>query len=90
MHTTRFSTVCPWCHAHAHAHAAPTASPIDGDGSLCWQCGEVSIFEGRALRKPTPFESAALAKDARVAVARDALKAGSTVADAVARMKGVS
>ena len=37
--------------------------PHDGDFSLCAYCGAWSIFDGGALREPTPDEATLIARD---------------------------
>jgi len=48
--------------AHTNAGASLNV-PHDGDFTLCLYCGEWSVFEGGALREPTPDEAALIAAD---------------------------
>lgn len=66
------ATTCPYCgrlnelHAGADAASRPTA----GDVSICWLCRKAGVFTagplGLAVRKPTPDEQAAMAKNPQV------------------------
>ena len=69
MTTTDMTTICPFCgmeHECATAALDRPVSPDDGDATLCFRCGAVSIFaeecEG-GLRKPTKKEQRELNAD---------------------------
>lgn len=52
-------TVCPHCGYRHDAAAAvddDERGPEDGNLSLCFECGEWSVFEDGNLRKPTDAE----------------------------------
>lgn len=75
-------TVCPFCgdeHDRSSAvtrrgalpHVEPRMRP--GDASMCIKCGEFSVMGwSDALRKPSPDESAMLARDPAVRRVREA------------------
>lgn len=50
---------CPYCNAVHDSVTQETNQPItpsDGDYSLCWSCGEWTIWKRGRLRKPTATE----------------------------------
>jgi hypothetical protein len=61
----------------AHRGETPDAVPEDGDASLCWRCGTVSIYEigplGTRLVAPTAEQQAEIDTDPTIAAAREAL-----------------
>jgi hypothetical protein len=53
--------ICPHCgeiHESVSPAKTPHAVPIDGDVSMCFVCGEWSVFEHAALRLPNAEEHA--------------------------------
>jgi hypothetical protein len=69
---------CPNCgtrmDAAAFANNAQHVEPKGGDVSLCFHCGQFTIFnDDLNLRLPTPAESARLASDPEVQKAHSAL-----------------
>jgi hypothetical protein len=67
---TEIVTVCPACgEAHPLAtsiHPDSQDTPSNGDASLCFECGEVSIFDDRkpgGVRRPTRKEAKEIAGD---------------------------
>ncbi|CAK1277870.1 Uncharacterised protein [Burkholderia pseudomallei] len=60
---------CPHCGAPHDRHSDPTRpnkAPINGDWSICIDCGEVSVFdlhEHCTLRAPTTDEANDIASD---------------------------
>ncbi|MFG7180700.1 hypothetical protein ACGYQ5_14325 [Burkholderia pseudomallei] len=60
---------CPHCGAPHDRHSEPlqpSKTPVDGDWSICIDCGEVSVFvigEHWSLRAPTIDEANEIASD---------------------------
>jgi hypothetical protein len=58
--------ICPHC-GKIHEAVSPAktahAAPIDGDVSMCFACGEWSVFERGALRLPNAKEQWFIATD---------------------------
>jgi hypothetical protein len=72
---------CPHCgkntNNHQHVGEPHDIQPTDGDVSLCWHCGEPSVFaltEGGSVTAcvPSTAESADIEADPRVQAARRA------------------
>jgi hypothetical protein len=54
-----FKHQCPHCKKVQEAYAAADGSnisPVDGDMSICFDCGEWSIFQNKQLRLPDEKE----------------------------------
>ena len=61
MTTTEMDTVCPFCLCQHECATGPFGGvPDDGDVTICFMCGQFSMFDHTAtggLRKPTKKES---------------------------------
>lgn len=72
MTTHEAEVVCPFCGTanEAATNAEPSeSSPLDGDVSLCFQCGKFSLFDRTArggMRKPTKQQQRQIDADPRV------------------------
>lgn len=68
-------TTCPWCGklntVVAPADGEASHPPTDNDVSMCFGCGEVSVFTNEKLRKPTEQETIEIFTDPEVKQARD-------------------
>jgi hypothetical protein len=75
--TTSLDLVCPHCRNRTGAMSdagGTERSPEPGDAAICINCGEWAVLDeaGRALRKPTGDEAAALEASPRAAIVRRA------------------
>ena len=77
MKTLFIDTTCPKCGAKndAMTDIAGEDAPNDGDFVICFDCGEVLIFEQGKLREPFVEEADELATDSTVQAVLDAWRA---------------
>jgi hypothetical protein len=78
--TIEWPTTCPFCgqrhDAVTTANADDERMPEDGDATICFTCGEFSIFDATGgMRRPTLAELRVLDEDHRVQAARMAWQA---------------
>jgi hypothetical protein len=69
--TTEFPSICPFCNQHHEAATAmgETPQPSDGAVSMCFQCGQFSVFDSDTfggLRKPTKKEQRHFDRDEKL------------------------
>ena len=67
MTTIEMDTVCPFCDQHNECATGPFGgTPDDGDVTMCFNCGQLSVFDHNAahgLRKPTKKERRSFERD---------------------------
>lgn len=81
---------CPHCgRVNELAGGAPDKAPVEGDVSLCWQCGGIAIFTaGGSSRLPTHEEAIEIGQSPEVRAARHAIAESFRPSEAIAMLRG--